>query len=156
MNETIGYVMAFILAATPFFEMVAVIPLGVISGLNTIPVTIVAFLGNLLTVLIVILMMTQIKAWLKRRREAKGKEGSTKRENRAKQIWQRYGLFGLALIGPILIGSHLAVIMGMSFGGTKKKMTVYMTGSLLLWAIVTAVGTHLGVEFFMFDGNWWG
>ncbi|MEB1808613.1 MAG: small multi-drug export protein [Bacillaceae bacterium] len=153
MNEIIGYVIAFILAATPFFEMVAVIPLGVISGLDTIPVTIVAFLGNLITVILVILMMTQIKAWLQRRREAKGKEGSTKRENRAKQIWQRYGLFGLALIGPILIGSHLAVIMAMSFGGTKKKMTVYMTSSLLLWAIVTAVGTHLGVELFMFDRN---
>ncbi|WP_078427195.1 small multi-drug export protein [Alkalihalobacterium alkalinitrilicum] len=148
MNETLGYVMAFLLAATPFFEMVAVIPLGVISGLELVSVTVVAFLGNLLTVLIVVIMMTQIKAWLQKRREAKGKDVSSKRQNRAKRIWQRYGLFGLCFIGPILIGSHLAVIMGMTFGGTKKQMSIFMTGSLFLWAIVTAVATHMGVEWF--------
>lgn len=153
MSELVAYLLVFLLAATPFFEMVAVIPLGKLYGLHLLPVTVLAFFGNLLTVLLVIVLMTQIKAWLEKRRKAKGKEISSKRENRAKRIWQRYGIIGLSILGPIAIGSHLAVMMAMSFGGTKKQTGFYMTVSLVLWGIVTAVATHFGVALFFMNEN---
>ncbi|WP_096440055.1 small multi-drug export protein [Alteribacter populi] len=146
MTSFIAYVVVFLLAATPFFEMIAVIPLGVAAGLNVVPVTILALLGNVVTVLLVILLINQIQAWLTRRREAKGKEPSLKRQNRAKRVWKRFGLPGLAVIGPLFIGSHLAALMGMSFGGTKKQMTKWMLGSLTLWCVVTAVASYIGID----------
>ncbi|MBM7097458.1 small multi-drug export protein [Bacillus sp. H-16] len=148
MTTFIAYVVVFLLAATPFFEMIAVIPLGVAAGLHVVPVTILAFAGNVVTVLLVILLINQIQAWLKRRREAKGKDGDSKREGRAKKVWKRFGLPGLAIAGPFFIGSHLAALMGMSFGGTKKRMAVWMVGSLTIWCLVTAVASHIGIDLF--------
>ncbi|WP_026688966.1 small multi-drug export protein [Alteribacter aurantiacus] len=146
MTTFIAYVVVFLLAATPFFEMIAVIPLGVAAGLHIVPVTVLALLGNVVTVLLVILLINHIQAWQKRRREAKGKNKESKREGRAKKVWNRFGLPGLAVAGPFFIGSHLAALMGMSFGGTKKRMATWMVGSLTVWCLITAVASYIGID----------
>lgn len=153
MDDLLSYIIVFLLAATPFFEMVPIIPIGVVWGLELIPVSILALLGNVSTVLLVVLMMNRINNWLQRRRERReqhGKAISSKRQERAKRIWQKYGLIGLAFISPIFIGSHLGVVMAMSLGGSKKLTTIYMVGSLIFWCVVTIIATHLGVEIFSF------
>lgn len=148
MSDLLAYLLVFALAATPFFEMIAVIPLAMVWGLHMIPVAILAFLGNIITVILVILMMNQIKNWLQKRREKSGKEATSKRQTRAHAIWRKYGLFGLTFLAPLLIGSHLGAMMAMSFGGTKKQTSIYMTVSLLLWCFVTAIATYFGIELF--------
>jgi uncharacterized membrane protein len=144
----VAYLVAFVLAATPFFEVISVIPLGVVAGLNTFAVGIVAFIGNMSTILLLILLIDRIKAWLQRRRERKGATSSGKREKKAAHIWKRYGLPGLALISPILIGSHLGVIAAMSFGGNRNQIALWMTISILLWSVVAGVLSHYGINLF--------
>ncbi len=146
MTQFIAYIIVFLLAATPFLEIVGVIPIGVVAGLHAVPVTIIAFIGNMLTIVIVIFLMDKIKVWLEKRKQKK-KEKSKKREERAARIWKRYGLPGLAIISPILIGSHLVTILAMGFGGTRKQITVWMTASIFVWAIVTGVASHYGIDF---------
>jgi uncharacterized membrane protein len=141
-----AYLIVFLLAATPFFEAIVIIPIAVAAGLPVIPVSLLAFLGNVATVLLVILMINQIQGWLTRRREAKGESSEpTMRQGRAKKLWNRYGLPGLAILGPLLVGSHLSAIMGMSFGGTKKQITIWMLASLSLWIIAVAIASHYGI-----------
>ncbi|MDQ7789282.1 MAG: small multi-drug export protein [Clostridia bacterium] len=120
MTIYLAYTAVFLLAAIPFLEVVGVIPIGVAAGLPALPVTVLAFLGNIATIWLLIFLMGQIKAWLQRREEEKGKSRPKKREERAARIWKRYGLPGLALVSPILIGSHLGAILAMTFGGTKE------------------------------------
>ncbi|MCM3759254.1 small multi-drug export protein [Alkalihalobacillus oceani] len=146
MGYIIAYAIVFLLAATPFFEVVAVIPLGALAGLQTWLVVIIGLLGNVVTVLLVIVLMDQIKAWLQRRREKKGK-APNKRGARAEKIWKKYGLPGLAFLGPILVGSHLAAFLSMSFGGERKAVAVWMMISLVCWATVTGILTFYGVDF---------
>lgn len=146
MTLFIAYIIVFLLAATPFFEIVGVIPIGVVAGLHALPVTIIAFIGNMLTIVLVIFLMDKIKVWLEKRKKKK-KDKSKKREERAARIWRRYGLPGLAIISPILIGSHLGTILAMGFGATRKQITVWMTASIFVWAIVTGVASHYGIDF---------
>lgn len=73
MNIYLAYIIVFLLGATPFFEVVAVIPIGIATGLQAIPVTIIAFAGNMTTILILITLTDQTKRWLARRKEKKGK-----------------------------------------------------------------------------------
>ncbi|MFA8438483.1 small multi-drug export protein [Pueribacillus sp. YX66] len=146
MTLFIAYLIVFLLAAIPFFEIVGVIPIGVIAGLHAVPVTILAFIGNMLTILLIILLMDKIIGWFEKRKE-KNPEKSKKRERRAARVWKRYGLPGLAIISPILIGSHLGVILAMGFGGTRKQIAVWMTASIFFWAIVTGIVSHYGVDF---------
>lgn len=42
----LAYLVVFVLAATPFFEVVSVIPLGVVAGLNTFAVAVAGVLSH--------------------------------------------------------------------------------------------------------------
>ncbi|WP_051541277.1 small multi-drug export protein [Caldalkalibacillus mannanilyticus] len=164
-----AYILVFVLAAIPFFEVATIIPIAILAGLQTGLVLLFALLGNLLTVVLVIIFVDKIKQWREKRARKKmkeespqqmiegegGEEGQTeavdlesKRSKRARSVWKKYGLPGLALLGPLLIGSHLAAFLSLVFGGSKKATTYWMTGSLVLWSLLLAIFTHFGFDYF--------
>ncbi|MCJ1908631.1 small multi-drug export protein [Planococcus ruber] len=141
------YFLVFLGAAIPWLEIALVIPLGIVWGLSPFWVMVMAFVGNMLTVLALIIGFDKFKDWYLKRQEAKGKTGSKKSE-RAKAIWNKYGLPGLALLGPILIGTHIAAFIGMTLGATKRNTTIWLTVSIGLWTLVFGLATALGFDFF--------
>lgn len=141
------YLMVFIGAAVPWLEIALVIPLGIVWGLSPFWVIVTAFIGNMLTVMALIIGFEKFRVWYAKRQEAKGKAPSKKSE-RAKKIMNKYGLPGLALLGPILIGTHIAAFIGMTLGATKKNTTVWLTASIALWSLVFGIATALGFDFF--------
>lgn len=147
MSVYLAYLLIFLLGAVPFLEILVVIPLGVVAGMPTVPVTIFAFVGNILTVWLLILMMEQVQRWIGRRNEKKRKELSEKKTKRASTIWKKYGLPGLSILSPILVGSHLGVILAMSFGGGKRQITIWMTLSIAVWSIVIGVASYFGIDY---------
>lgn len=149
MNIYIAYFTIFILGAIPFLEILAVIPVGVAAGLPALPVTIAAFAGNVATIWLLILMLDQVKVWMHKRRVKKGKEEPKKKSARAANIWKKHGLPGLSILSPILIGSHLGVLLAMSFGGTKKDTAMWMTGSIFVWSAATGIASHFGIEYLL-------
>ena len=148
-----GYVLVFILAALPFFEVVGVVPLGILSGLHPVTTAVIGFVGNFLTVLLLIVFVDRFKAWWLKRKEEKHDEKGEKKQLKARKVWERYGLPGLALIGPFIIGSHLAAFMCMSFGTKRKQDTVWMTVSLIMWTALAASLTGAGFHYFAPDSN---
>lgn len=132
------YAAVFILAATPFVELLIVIPVGVGIGLSPVPVTIVAFLGNALPVWGIIVAY---EAWTQRR-------GPTRRRwsPRAMRVWERYGLPGVAGLGPLLTGIHLATVMALALRASRGLVMLWMTISLALWAGVTGYGSAVGAR----------
>ncbi|WP_075620022.1 small multi-drug export protein [Paenisporosarcina indica] len=142
------YFLVFLGAAIPWLEIALVIPIGIVSGLSPFWVMVLAFVGNMLTVGVLIIGFDKFKIWWIKRQEAKGKTKS-KRSDRAKKIWSRYGLPGLALLGPILIGTHIAAFIGMTLGASKKWTTLWMTVSIALWTLVFGILTALGFDFFI-------
>lgn len=148
-----GYVLVFILAALPFFEVVGVVPLGILSGLHPVTTAVIGFVGNFLTVLLLIVFVDRFKAWWLKRKEEKHDEKGEKKQLKARKVWERYGLPGLALIGPFIIGSHLAAFMCMSFGTKRKQVTVWMTVSLIMWTALAVSLTGAGFHYFAPDSN---
>lgn len=142
------YFLVFLGAAIPWLEMALVIPLGIIAGLNPLTVTIVAIIGNLLTVLLLIIGFEKFQQWLAKRREGKERPTS-KRSQRAKDLWRKYGLPGMMMLGPILIGTHIAAFIALVLGGSKQQATIWSVASIVAWAIAFAVFTALGFDFFV-------
>lgn len=147
MSIYVAYLIVFILGAIPYIE-ITVIPIAVAAGLPALPVSILAFFGNMATIVLLIVLIDHVKRWLERRKEKKGGQFSEKRQQRAQNLWKKYGLPGLALLSPLLIGSHLGALLAMSFGGTRKQITIWMTISIALWTIVIGVASHIGFDFF--------
>jgi|SRR5699024_4332239 len=147
-----AYLIIFLLAATPFFEIMVIVPIAIIGGLPAVPVMIVSFLGNLLTIALLIVFLDKFREW---RRKRKGKDLSaspeSKRHQRAKSLWDKYGLPGLAFIGPFFVGSHLSALLAITFGGQKAKTLYLMTASLLAWTVVLGVASLYGFDYFIAD-----
>ncbi|MGM8211546.1 small multi-drug export protein [Virgibacillus sp. W0430] len=144
----ITYLIIFLVAAIPFFELITIVPVAIVGGLPAIPVMIVAFSGNFLTILLLIVFLDKIRSWMKKRRK---KKTESKRGQRAQSLWNKYGLPGLAFIGPFFVGSHLSAFLALTFGGTRKKTFVLMTASLLAWTIVLGSAAHFGFGYFIAD-----
>ncbi|MDO7785913.1 small multi-drug export protein [Desulforamulus aquiferis] len=141
-----AYMLVFLLAAVPFFEAYVVIPLAIITGLSVVPTFIIGLAGNAFTVFLLIIFIHKIKVWRQNRRASEQKEPS-KRSQRAQKLWEKYGLPGLAILGPLLVGSHLTAFMGVSLGENKQRTLYWMVISITLWSIVFSILAYLGVDF---------
>ncbi|EGQ21806.1 hypothetical protein HMPREF9372_3166 [Sporosarcina newyorkensis 2681] len=142
------YILVFLGAAIPWIEIMLVIPVGIISGLSPAWVMLLAFIGNMATILLLILGFQQIKDWIGRRNKKKGKSDS-KRLQRGKKIMNTYGLPVLTLAGPILIGTHIAAFIGLVFGANKVKTAVWSAISIAFWCLVFGILTAMGFDFFV-------
>ena len=143
-----GYFMVFLGAAIPWLELAVVIPVGIVGGLNPFWVIVTGIVGNMVTVVALIIGYDKFKLWLAKRREGKEKPES-KRSERAKNLWNKYGLPGMIMLGPILIGSHIAAFIGMALGATKKSTLLWSTISIGAWALAFGIVTALGFDFFV-------
>ncbi|SHN30486.1 small multi-drug export protein [Gracilibacillus kekensis] len=141
-----AYLLVFLLAATPFVEAIYLTPIAVVGGLSPLPVLLLAIAGNLATVYLVIIFIEMIKQWRQKKKDESGK-----RAERAEKLWKKYGLIGLTLIGPFLIGSHLSAFLSLVFGGTKRNVTLWITISVAGWSILLTVLAAFGVDIFQID-----
>ncbi|MBK1727292.1 small multi-drug export protein [Halorhodospira neutriphila] len=130
--------LVFVLAATPWIELVVVIPAGAAMGLPTLPVTATAFIGNALPVLAIVALF---RWWERRRGPVRRRWGP-----RARRVWRRYGLPGLALLAPVVTGIHMASVMALALGTPRRRTVQWMVASLAGWAAVTGALTALGIE----------
>lgn len=139
------YLILFILAATPWIELLLVIPAGIGMGLNPFFVALVTFLGNAIPVFVIVYGYKHWQKW----RESKVKRippKNSKRRQRAMNIWNKYGLPGLAFLGPLLTGIHLATIIALAFKPGKKDLLAWMNLSLLIWTIGMTIVSFYGIE----------
>ncbi|MBU9713929.1 small multi-drug export protein [Evansella tamaricis] len=141
------YLLVFLFAAIPFFEAYGVIPIAIIAGLSPVPTFLLGLFGNVLTVLFVILFVNKIKEWRQARQRKRGEEVvESKRSKRAQRLWKKYGLPGLAMVGPLVVGSHLTAFMSMSFGGTKRSSFYWVTFSITFWSLLFTILVYLGID----------
>ncbi|MDP5276338.1 small multi-drug export protein [Chengkuizengella axinellae] len=146
------YLLVFIFSAIPLFEAYGVIPIAIVAGLSPIPVVIIGLTGNILTVILLILFIEKVKEWRNKVKKNKKQGVANKRSLRAEKLWKKYGLIGLTIIGPLLVGSHLASFMSLVFGGTKTKTLYWMIASITMWSLLFSILTYFGINIFFTDG----
>ncbi|HET57530.1 MAG TPA: hypothetical protein ENN35_03700 [Deltaproteobacteria bacterium] len=140
------YAMLFVLAATPWIELLFVIPLGIAMGLGPISVALDVFAGNTLPVFLIVFGYDR---WRTSRSPVPATEDlrpGGRRRTRALRIFNKYGLPGLAMAGPLLTGIHLATIIALFFNPDRRKLLFWMTTSLLFWTVALTVVSHGGLE----------
>ena len=67
----------------------------------------------------------------------------TKRNRRFVVIWNKYGVFGVSFLTPVLFSPILGSILVNAFGGSKKKIIGYMLASAIFWSVTLATVFHL-------------
>ncbi|WP_042160927.1 small multi-drug export protein [Paenibacillus gorillae] len=141
------YIVLFLLAAAPWLDVFVVVPIGIIAKMNPVAVAITGFAGNFLMTLLIGIFFKQFSNWRERRRLKKGITALSKKETRARQIWDRYGLPGLALLAPLIFGTDIATLLALSFGSSRVRVIQWMAVSLALWTIVMTLGAVYGFSY---------
>jgi hypothetical protein len=137
--EQLGLLGVFIAGAIPWLEAIGVVPGGIIFGLDPVLVVISAVAGNTITIFAFAYAGDQIRAWLKKRRAAKGKEGESPRFAKAQASFDKYGIYGMGLLGPILIGTQFAAAISVAAGVKPLKTSIVISAATLLWSVAIAV-----------------
>ncbi len=141
------YFALFIISLLPFLDVFYIIPVGILFDMSPIAVGIIAFLGNFLMVLVFAIFFRQIAEWRRKRKAKKGITEPSKRETRAKHIWEKYGLPVFTLLSPSILGTDLAALMALLFGSSRKKVVTWLGVSLVIWSVVMTVGSVYGLQY---------
>ncbi len=140
------YAMLFVLAATPWIELLFVIPLGIAMGLGPVSVALDVFAGNTLPVFLIVFGYDRWRASRSPEPATEDLRRGGRRRTRALHIFNTYGLPGLAMAGPLLTGIHLATVIALLFNPDRRKLLFWMTMSLLLWTVALTVVSYGGLE----------
>lgn len=141
--EQFGLIGIFIAGAIPWLEAIGVVPGGILFGLDPTAVVLSAVAGNTITIFAFAYAGDKIRAWLKKRRASKGKEGESPRFAKAQASFDKYGIYGMGLLGPILIGTQFAATISVAAGVKPLKTSIIISVSTLLWSVAIAVGMVL-------------
>ncbi|MFD0771946.1 small multi-drug export protein [Bacillus sp. CGMCC 1.60114] len=146
-GELWQYLVLFLLAFAPWMDVSIVVPLGIVWGLQPFAVGLTAFTGNLILVLLLGFFFKQFAKWRTARKFKKGITTPSKKETRSRRIWERYGIPGLALLAPILVGTDIAAVLALTFGSSRRHVISWMTVSLAVWTVIFVVASMYGFSF---------
>ncbi|HIW63679.1 MAG TPA: small multi-drug export protein [Candidatus Stackebrandtia excrementipullorum] len=146
MKTLLAYLGVVLAAATPWVELFA-IPPSIVLGLSPVVVGLVAFVGNAAVTLGVVFGWERLSAWWRRKR-GRPLGIDPARSSRSRRAFDRYGVPGLALQGPILSGMYLAALLALSLGADRRRVLFWSLVSIALWSSSLVVATVAGVGLF--------
>lgn len=138
--EQLGLLGIFLAGATPWFEAIAAVPAGIVFGLDPIATVIAAVLGNAVTIVAFAYAGSSFRSWLIKRREAKGKPGEPEKYRRAVAAFEKYGLWIMSILNPIIVGTQFAAAASVAAGVKPLKVSIAYIASAAVWSILIAWG----------------
>jgi hypothetical protein len=104
--------------------------------------------GNVATIVLFAAGSERIVSAMARRREKRRKpRQDDRRTARAKRIFVRYGDVGMAVVGPILIGTQFAAAIAVSLGVSVWRASLVQSLGALAWGMLAGLGPALYVTY---------
>lgn len=125
-------------------ELWGAVPTGLAFKLNPILIILFSALGAATGALLVLIIGEPLRKWLLTIK----KPNLEKPNSKFKGIWDSFGIPGLCLISPLLLGAHIGAAIGLTLGGNKIIIALWMTISCLLWATIFTLFGTMGISIF--------
>ncbi len=125
-----------------FFSLWASIPAGMALGLNPAAIVITAAASYMCGVGLVVVVGQPVRDWILRRL---GDRAKLRPNSTIGKVWERYGLWGLALLAPVTTGAPIGAIIGMSLNAPPRRLFVLMSLAGVLWAVIFSALISLGI-----------
>lgn len=151
--------------AVPFVEGEGAATIGIIGGINPVVAGIAAAVGNFLAVAVIVLLTSGARQAVVTRTRARtaatvggGSGGSvsderitqleadvatgassSKRRQKFQRAFERYGVPGVSLLGPLLLPTHFTASMLTASGVRKGLVLVWQAAAIILWTTLFTV-----------------
>lgn len=145
MSDLLPYLAVLIGSLVPWFELFA-IPTGIAGGLNPVAVGLVAFGGNALATVAIVIGWDRLRVWWNRRSERPPAGLGSRRNERGRRAFERFGTPALALQGPMVSGTYLAAILALQLGAQRRAVAVWSVAGIAIWSVVLVAVTVTGVN----------
>ncbi|MBI4516550.1 MAG: small multi-drug export protein [Deltaproteobacteria bacterium] len=120
------------------FELWAAIPAGMALQLHPVTIVVTTTLGAIAGIVLVTLAGERARVWLER---WLSRAAGTNGQGRVARVWTRYGVVGLGLLSPLLVGAPIGTIVGMTLGAPMGRLLFWMSlGAALCSAGLTLIG----------------
>lgn len=153
---------AFLGGAVPWVEAIVVIPVVILAGGPVVPAVALAILGNLLTVWVAAVFGERVRGWWVRRRQARRekvreenggvepdpqhRERWDRRMERINRVMRRWGMPGLAILGPLGLGTQFSALAAVAVGQSSRAAFIWVGAGTIGWSLASAALTVAGVS----------
>jgi uncharacterized membrane protein len=145
--------------AIPFIEGEGAVSIGIIGGIPPVVAAIAAMVGNFLCVVVVVLASSGARQAVVNRSRAKtaalaGTGGAamvepaaeapdagrgTARREKFQRAFERYGVPGVSLLGPLLLPTQFTATMLAASGIGKARILFWQALAIIGWTTVVAI-----------------
>lgn len=134
----VQYLSVFLISIVPFFESYVAIPIGIVFGFPSIQVVLIGAIGNWLSVMVFIWVISGLRKKVSANKDSK-------RKNRAQNIFKKYGVAGLSFAGPIIC-YHVCAAISIASGAKKSYVSIWQAIGIGVWSVALGVAFHYGVN----------
>nr|WP_147899902.1 small multi-drug export protein [Serinicoccus profundi] len=129
-------------AAIPFVESYFGAVIGVLAGLNPVVAIIAAVVGNVISMVLVVLSADRLRA----RRGVTPVEQLSPRKQRLRRMLDRFGVPGVSLLGQTVLPSQITSGALVAFGASTRGVIGWQVVSIILWGVAFGTLAVLGVD----------
>lgn len=89
----------------------------------------------------VVVLLTFFGNWIRAKIFGRFRFGKIdlKKAEKFEKIWKRFGLFGVALLTPVVLTPIGGTLLAVSSGSPKEKILIYMLISASFWSVVISL-----------------
>jgi hypothetical protein len=143
--------------AIPFIEGEGAAGIGILGGINPVVAAVAAIIGNFVCVAVLVLASSGARRAIVDRSRAKQTamagggsslegeveapetgRGSVRRE-KFQRAFERYGVPGVSLLGPLLLPTHFTATMLAASGIGKGRILIWQAVAIVGWTTVVSV-----------------
>ena len=126
--------------AIPFVESYFGSVIGVFAGLNPVVAIVAAVVGNILSMVALVLGASTVRGKVARERE------TSPRREKLRKAFDKYGVAGVSLLGQTILPSQITSTAMVSFGASKDAVIRWQIVSIILWGTAFGVLAAVGVD----------
>ncbi len=127
----------FVVAAA---ELWAGVPTGIALGLPPVLVAIACAAGATTAAGLIVVVGQPARTWIVARLHPSGRGG------RLERIWVSYGVPGLGLTAPLLVGAPIGAAIGIALGAPPRRLFAWIAVGIVVWVIALTGAAALGLS----------
>jgi hypothetical protein len=128
-------------AMIPFLEVELAAVLGVLGGQHVVVAVLAAVVGNTAVVALIVLVASRTRSRLTRDSTTE----ESPRRAKVRRTFDRYGVPGVSLLGPLLLPTHFTSAAMVSFGARARTVLIWETIAIVVWGAAFGALAALGL-----------
>ncbi|RZU63797.1 hypothetical protein EV379_0086 [Microterricola gilva] len=131
-----------LVAAIPFIDSYFGSVVGVVAGLNPVVAIAAAIVGNVIAMLIFVFTAHRVRSGVV---NGKAPTEESARRQKVRSWFDKYGVAGVSLVGPVILPSQFTSAAMVSFGASKNAVILWQVIAITIWGVVFGTLATVGI-----------